>query len=155
MIGVKLWTLEAAHHANMKNVIQSRLSEDQRNVARLLRLMSRELDKVEKAEPANLELLQDIMQYMTTYPDQTHHPLEDAMYQQLRTRHPPAGTVAKRMFEEHLQLSDLASECLHVLQLAVDGGLVERTAAALRAKPTPRRKLGSAQHRDQDCEHTN
>lgn len=112
----------------MKETVQSQLNEDHRNIAWLLKLMKRETELVEKAEPANLELLHDIMRYMTTYPDDVHHRLEDLMFRSLMERQPATRDALARMYDEHEELAHKGQSLLTMLRQVVDGALVERQA---------------------------
>jgi hemerythrin-like domain-containing protein len=112
----------------VKTLIQSQLSNDHRNLAWLLKVMDRETQHVEQVKPTNFELLRDIMHYMTVYPDEVHHRLEDILYRSLLEREPQAASVLERMFEEHVELAQLGSAFLHTLELVVAGDIVEREA---------------------------
>lgn len=62
------------------------LRSDHRNMAMLLRLMEHEIQRVEDDEEPDFELLHDIMHYMTVYADAIHHPREDLVYAEMRSR---------------------------------------------------------------------
>ena len=110
----------------MKHSVQDQLSQDHRNIARLLGLMNHELDQVADAEVANMELLLDIMRYVTAYPDQVHHPLEDLMFESLYEREPELRERIGQMFDEHRLLAQKGGDFLHMLQTVVDGSMIER-----------------------------
>ena len=111
----------------MKESVKSQLSTDHRNVARLLAVLGDQLDKVEQAENANFDLMTDVMHYMTTYPDQVHHRLEDLLYQTLYAQRSEFRPMLDRMFEEHTALADKGGALYRVLEGVVDGRMVERT----------------------------
>ena len=62
------------------------LHQDHRTIHELLGLLARELDAVSDVIGGDFELMRDIMVYMTRYPDHTHHPKEDLMFERMRER---------------------------------------------------------------------
>ena len=60
------------------------LHQDHRNIRVLLDLLAREIDAVDDASGGDFELMRDVMVYMTRYPDHTHHPKEDLMFERMR-----------------------------------------------------------------------
>ena len=112
----------------MKSLVQAQLSVDHRNAARLLSLMDRELEHLRETDLADMDLLRDIMGYMTTYPDKVHHPLEDLMFKSLVEREPQASGPVERMQVEHEELARRGKSFLESLELIVDGSMVEREA---------------------------
>ncbi|MCP5151087.1 MAG: hemerythrin domain-containing protein [Ectothiorhodospiraceae bacterium] len=106
------------------------LRTDHRNIAHLLDLLEREIDAVERIRDADFELMRDIMHYMTHYPDHTHHPKEDLMFERLRARSARAPAVVEQLRREHQGLATKGRALLEVLSRVVDGGIVERTELA-------------------------
>lgn len=60
-------------YENIARILED-LRQDHRNMALLPDLLDCECDRIREGSPADLELIRDIMQYMTTYPDAVHHP---------------------------------------------------------------------------------
>ncbi len=54
--------------------ILAELREDHRNMSILLDLVEAQMLKVDAVEEPDVELLRDLMQYMTSYSDTIHHP---------------------------------------------------------------------------------
>jgi len=71
----------------MSNVIAA-LDSDHANIAKLLELIESEILAIEVGKTPDYPLLQDIMRYMTHYPDRYHHPKEDLIFAQLLKREP-------------------------------------------------------------------
>ena len=63
--------------------VLAELREDHKNMALMLNLLERESNRIYEGEEPDYELLQDIMHYMTVYPDAVHHPKEDRLYAEL------------------------------------------------------------------------
>ena len=64
------------------------LREDHRNMAVMLDLLSRQVDRIKDGERPDYELIHDIMRYMTTYSDAVHHPKEDVLYSAMKAEKP-------------------------------------------------------------------
>ena len=58
--------------------IIERLHDDHVNVAQVANLVREELRLLEAGETVDYALLEDVMCYVTGYPDTHHHPTEDA-----------------------------------------------------------------------------
>ncbi len=104
------------------------LHEDHRNINQLLDLLARELDVVEDESNGNFELMRDIMTYMTRYPDHTHHPKDDLMFQRMRARGVVSATedTIAALLREHGALAKKGEAFHDVLRRVVDGAMVER-----------------------------
>ena len=106
------------------------LHQDHRNIRELLGLLARELDAVSDASGGDFELMRDIMVYMTRYPDHTHHPKEDLMFERMRERGVASDTEATmvKLLREHVSLAQKGNIFRDMLIGVVDGALVEREA---------------------------
>jgi len=80
------------------------LDRDHANVARLLELLESEILAIEVGKTPDYPLLQDIMRYMTQYPDRFHHPKEDLIFVQLLKRDPGARADVDDLLEEHISI---------------------------------------------------
>lgn len=106
-----------------------RLRIDHGNFVRLLDVLEEELGRVtDEQGQVNYSLMQDIMVYMTHYPDQFHHPKEDLMFSRMAERDRALHTLIDGLAEEHLTLARKGSAFLRILQNVVDGELVRRNA---------------------------
>ena len=106
------------------------LHQDHRNIRELLGLLAREFDAIEEATGGDFELMRDIMVYMTRYPDHTHHPKEDLMFERMRARGvaPATESTIEKLLREHTALAEKGSVFRDMLAGVVDGALVERDA---------------------------
>ena len=73
----------------MPQVIEA-LERDHANIEKVLVLLESEILAIEVGKTPDYPLLQDIMCYMTQYPDRFHHPKEDLVFAQLLKREPGA-----------------------------------------------------------------
>ena len=106
------------------------LQQDHRNVRGLLDMLAGEIDAVGDASGGDFELMRDIMIYMTRYPDHTHHPKEDLMFERMRERGVSAETegTIRTLLREHTALAEKGNAFRDMLIGVVDGSMVERDA---------------------------
>ena len=88
--------------------ILAELREDHRNMALLINLLERESNRIYEGEEPDYELLEDIMHYMTVYPDAVHHPKEDRLYAELKAARPDLSTGFERITMDHRHIADLS-----------------------------------------------
>ena len=108
------------------SAIMEQLKTDHHNIARLLATLEEQMDVVRSEGNADFELVHDIMVYMTHYPDRTHHPMEDLMFEKLLRHDSSAQAVVERLAREHEGLAEKGQRFLEMLRHVVDGALVER-----------------------------
>lgn len=106
--------------------IPEQLDADHRNVARMLDLLERQLIRVRHMQPADFDLMRDIMHYMTRYPDRTHHPMEDLVIHKLIQYEPSAREMGTTILREHESLADKGKHFLDMLVQVTDGAMVPR-----------------------------
>lgn len=85
------------------------LREDHRNMAIVLDLLAELGDEMEDGKDPDFELFAEIMRYMTVYPDAVHHPKEDVVYEQLRTRRPDLAEDLDHVPDDHREIAQLGS----------------------------------------------
>ena len=110
------------------STVMGELRQDHTNVREILHLLARELDAVGNASGGDFELMRDIMIYMTRYPDHTHHPKEDLMFERMRERGitPDTEATIVKLLREHVALAEKGNIFRDMLIGVVDGALVER-----------------------------
>ena len=106
--------------------IMEQLKADHVNVARLLDTLHRQIDVVHREGVADFALMHHIMIYMTHYPDHTHHPMEDLVFERLADHDKNAGDIVARLEREHVALAEKGQRFLEMLRHVVDGAMVER-----------------------------
>lgn len=99
----------------MSDVLDKLLS-DHAHIARLLIMFEEQVRLIHAGDNPDAALMQDIMGFMTHYPDLIHHPLEDLMFEHVRALDPAASTVLAPLSAEHDQLAHLG----HDLKIYVD-----------------------------------
>ncbi len=106
--------------------VMSQLHEDHRNAARLLDLLEEQIGKIQQAGRADFEVMMDIMEYMTRYPDMHHHPTEDLVFERLVRRDAGTRAAVEDLLHEHKLLAEKGSTFHRALSEVVDGALVAR-----------------------------
>ncbi|MDZ7768416.1 MAG: hemerythrin domain-containing protein [Woeseiaceae bacterium] len=82
-------------------VLLDELHQDHRNMAFLLELLERESNRLLDDGNPDFELMHDIMQYMTGYPDAVHHPKEDRLYAEIKEVRPELTAGFQRISHDH------------------------------------------------------
>lgn len=108
------------------SAIMEQLKSDHGNIARLLATLEKQIDVVQAERNADFDLMHDIMVYMTHYPDHTHHPMEDLVFEKLTSHDSSAGDIVARLEREHAALAEKGQRFMEMLRHVVDGALVER-----------------------------
>ena len=104
------------------------LHQDHSNIRDLLGLLAREIAAVDEVSGGDFELMRDIMVYMTRYPDHTHHPKEDLMFERMRKRGvaPETQATIDKLLREHGALAEKGAAFRDMLASVIDGAMVER-----------------------------
>jgi len=102
----------------MSDVIAA-LDRDHANIAKLLELLESEILAIEVGKTPDYPLLQDIMRYMTQYPDRFHHPKEEVVFAQLVKRDPGARADVDELLKEHISIGSAGQEFNRILHTIV------------------------------------
>ncbi len=106
--------------------ILDQLNTDHDNVAHMLEILEKQLDRVHEIKPADFDLMRDVMHYMTHYPDRVHHPLEDLVIQKLIEHDPSVKKMGENIIREHGELAEKSKAFLDMLIQVTDGEMVLR-----------------------------
>lgn len=106
--------------------ILEELREDHRNLARLLDLLEAECRDVPNDGEPDFELLRDIMQYMTVYPDAIHHPREDLVYNAMREHCSDLSEGLESVPGDHREIADLGATLREDIEAIISGAAVTR-----------------------------
>ena len=102
------------------------LREDHRNLIVVLDLLQDNIDLAEGAGNPDFDLIEDVMHYMTVYPDAVHHPKEDIVYAELASRRPDLADGLGDVPGDHRQIAELG------IALRNDVGAIQAGAAVRR-----------------------
>jgi hemerythrin-like domain-containing protein len=106
--------------------ILGELRQDHKNMTRLLGLLERESNRIEAEQAADFELMQDVMHYMTVYPDAVHHPKEDRIYAELKKVRPELAAGFSRITHDHRAIAEQGLRLRNDIDLIQAGAMVKR-----------------------------
>ena len=106
--------------------LMNHLRQDHRNMAILLNLLERETDRLHAEQDADIELMLDILRYMTVYPDVVHHPNEDKVYAELNAARPDLATGMHRVTKDHREIEQQGNSLRDLCARAESGEPVRR-----------------------------
>jgi hemerythrin-like domain-containing protein len=103
-------------------MIIERLSQEHRNVEKLLAVLEHELEIFDRGDRPDYEVVRAIVSYFAVYPEVYHHPQEDLVFAKLKVRDPAAATKLGDLAHEH----QMGTERLRRVADAIDGVLADR-----------------------------
>jgi hemerythrin-like domain-containing protein len=104
------------------------LHNDHRNYSRLLAVLKSDLDKLQDSANPDFIRLYDIMNYMTNYPDVSHHPVEEIIFNILKKISPDSSDLIYTLTEEHRELARLGLTLKEKLNHIISGSIVSKEA---------------------------
>jgi hemerythrin-like domain-containing protein len=110
------------------------LRQDHANMAALLRMLARQVDKFRRGERPDYEAIGAILDYFVNFPDAHHHPIEDQMFAKLRDRDPRAAERLGDLLAEHAELAARARDFSTGLRAVLEEAEIPREAFALCAR---------------------
>jgi len=102
------------------------LREDHRNMTLVLNILDRIADIAKAGEDPDFELVDEIMRYMTVYPDAVHHPKEDVVYTELKKRRPDLAVDLDDVPADHREIAELGSRLRDDVEAIIAGAAVRR-----------------------------
>ena len=96
--------------------ILAALRQDHRNLGQLLKATERQLDRFDRGETPDYDILQGVLDYCLSYPDLYHHPKEDLVFERLKQLDPGAAAEIGDLHAEHNKLAEVTrrwAEALH------------------------------------------
>ena len=110
------------------------LHDDHHSIARVLRQLNHELETLAEENSPDYELLEDIMRYVTGYPDTHHHPTEDIVFRYLRDRAPDTAPYIDAITNDHQQLLVSGRRFLEAIDAVEHEALVQRDELLARGR---------------------
>src|ERR1700724_2854936 len=102
-------------------MIIERLSQEHRNIEKLLVILERELEVFDRGDRPDYEVIRAVISYFEVYPELYRHPQEDLVFAKLRTRDPVAAAKVGDLAGEHQK----GAERLHRVSRAVENVLAD------------------------------
>jgi hemerythrin-like domain-containing protein len=97
------------------------LYAEHRYMGTLLKLLSEQLETLEKGDDVDAHILFEVLHYMTHYPDAFHHPREDLVYQRAGELDPSIVDSVDTLQREHDHLAVLGAQALEAVAKWRDG----------------------------------
>jgi len=102
------------------------LREDHRNMILVLNILDDLVAQMDAGKDPDFELFDEIMRYMTVYPDAVHHPKEDIVYEQLRAKRPDLTERLDHVPDDHSDIAHLSSLLRDEVEAIIAGAAVRR-----------------------------
>jgi len=77
-------------------------------------------------EDPDFELVDEIMRYMTVYPDAVHHPKEDVVYAELKKSRPDLAIDLEDVPTDHREIAEFGSRLRDDVEAIIAGAAVRR-----------------------------
>jgi len=106
--------------------LMKELREDHRNMSVVLELLDTLVEQMDAGKDPDFELFDEIMRYMTVYPDAVHHPKEDVVYEQLRQARPDLAEDLDHVPDDHSDIAHLGSLLRDEVEAVNAGAAVRR-----------------------------
>lgn len=106
--------------------ILDELRQDHSNMTVLLNMIEREANHIYEGGDSDFEVIQDVMHYMTVYPDAVHHPKEDRLYAELKAVRPDLAGGFDRITRDHRNISENGLRLRDELHSVSAGSFIRR-----------------------------
>ena len=107
-------------------ILMQELRLDHRNMAIVLNLLDDIVKVMEAGADPDFELFDEIMRYMTVYPDAVHHPKEDVVYEKLRSKRPDLTEDLAHVPDDHRRIAELGTLLRNEVEAINAGAAVRR-----------------------------
>jgi|GEM_PF-515371 len=102
------------------------LREDHAKMTLVLNVLDNIVGLAESNEDPDFELVDEIMRYMTVYPDAVHHPKEDVIYSVLKRRRPDLAEGLDDVPADHREIATLGMNLRDDVEAINAGAAVRR-----------------------------
>ena len=102
-------------------MIIERLSQEHRNIEKLLAILERELEVFDRGDRPDYEVIGAIISYFELYPEVYHHPQEDVVFAKLKIRDPAAAAKVGDLAREHQEGAEHLRRVAHAVDSVLAG----------------------------------
>jgi hemerythrin-like domain-containing protein len=102
------------------------LREDHRNMTQVLNVLEQVGESARGGKDPDFELVDEIMRYMTVYPDAVHHPKEDIVYDELKSNRPELADGLDGIPKDHQEIAVLGMKLRDDVEAIIAGAAVLR-----------------------------
>jgi len=96
-------------------------------MAQVLNVLEKAGKSARAGEDPDFELVDEIMRYMTVYPDAVHHPKEDIVYAELKSNRPDLADGLDGIPKDHQEIAVLGMQLRDDVEAIIAGAAVRRT----------------------------
>jgi hemerythrin-like domain-containing protein len=107
-------------------MIMERLSQEHRNIEKLLTILERELEVFDRGDRPDYEVIGAIISYFELYPEVYHHPQEDVVFAKLKIRDPAAAAKVGDLALEHQKGAERLRRVAHAVESVLAGRKILR-----------------------------
>ncbi|MEG3753881.1 hemerythrin domain-containing protein [Psychromonas arctica] len=104
----------------------NRIHKDHINIMQLLKVIENKIAMLKIDGSIDYQLLKSITDYLKSYADKYHHPMEDLIYAYYLKYRVVSDQVANRLEEDHQQLSDLTTELDDMLNMILLDAIIPK-----------------------------
>ncbi|WP_435234685.1 hemerythrin domain-containing protein [Psychromonas sp. PT13] len=102
------------------------IKNDHINISRLLKLLTKHISSLEMDQQIDYRVTKSIINYLRTYSDKYHHPLEDFIYDYYSAHHEQSKEDNLRLHEEHKHLKKVTVELDELLNMVLLDAIVPK-----------------------------
>lgn len=95
-------------------------------MTQVLNVLERVGKTARAGEDPDFELVDEIMRYMTVYPDAVHHPKEDIVYGELKSNRPDLADGLEEIPKDHQEIAALGMKLRDDVEAIIAGAAVLR-----------------------------
>ena len=110
------------------------LRAEHRNIARLLVILERQVDRMEAGERPDFDLIEQIVDYFFDFPEAAHHPKEDIVYAAVEAGNAPAALAAMDLDTDHENVTAQLKQFAHAVESVLMEAAVPRETFVLAAR---------------------
>ncbi len=111
-------------------MIIERLSQEHRNIEKLLAILERELQVFDHGDRPDYKVIGAIISYFEVYAEVYHHPQEDLVFAKLKIRDPAAAAKIGNLAREHERGAERLRRVAHAVNSVLAGREVLRQTVA-------------------------
>lgn len=101
-----------------------RLMHDHKNIATLLNILSNKLTRLAEGQGVDFHLVRDIVEYMQSYAEHSHHPLEDIIFDYYSNKTGQAN--CGQLYNEHHRLAAASGALVYSLNMILSDVVISR-----------------------------
>lgn len=120
------WRVWPVQEAQGYRIMISRLLIEHDHIQRTLNLLEMQFLEVCRGETPDYSIMLSIVVYIQEYPEQTHHPLEDAVYSILLRRGGEEGKLARELIKDHTELEGITRRLRGSLEVIASKGICNK-----------------------------